>query len=294
LRRTGTVWKLAAMSSHRATSVVVFSDLDGTLLDHETYSFDAASPALERLREHGIPLVLCTSKTRAEIAPLRRALGNTHPFISENGGAVFIPAGYFPFALSGAERRDDLDVIAIGDSYADLVTALSRASRSAGVAVRGFADMTDADVAAATGLSLEEAHLARQREFDEPFEILDADRADDLCAAIEREGKRWTAGGRFHHIMGASDKAAAVRFLTTLYRRRLGAVTTVGLGDAPNDASFLAEVDIPVAIASPRVDQLLALVPAARPTRLPGPAGWNEAVLEIIGNRQSGVGNHGR
>ena len=84
--------------------LVVFSDLDGTLLDHDTYSFDAARPALERLRVDGVPLILCTSKTRAEIAPLRRALGNTHPFISENGGAVFIPAGYFPFALSGAER----------------------------------------------------------------------------------------------------------------------------------------------------------------------------------------------
>ena len=266
--------------------LVVFSDLDGTLLDHDTYSFDAARPALERLRVDGVPLILCTSKTRAEIAPLRCALGNTHPFISENGGAVFIPAGYFPFALSGAERRDDLDVIAIGDRYADLVATLARASRASGVAVRGFAHMTDADVAEATGLSLADARLARQREFDEPFEILDAHRADELRVAIEREGKRWTAGGRFHHVMGASDKAAAVRFLATLYRRLLGAVTTVGLGDAPNDASFLAEVDIPVAIASPRVEQLVSLVPRARRTRAPGPTGWNEAVLEILENRK--------
>lgn len=266
-------------------SLVVFSDLDGTLLDHDTYSFDAARPALERLRADGVPLVLCTSKTRAEIAPIRRALGNAHPFISENGGAVFIPAGYFPFPLSGAERRDDLEVIAIGDRYADLVATLARASRASGVAVRGFADMTDADVAEATGLSLADARLARQREFDEPFEILDAQRADELRVAIEREGKRWTAGGRFHHVMGASDKAAAVRFLATLYRRLLGAVTTVGLGDAPNDASFLAEVDLPVAIASPRVEQLVSLVPRAHRTRAPGPAGWNEAVLEILETR---------
>ena len=69
-------------------SLVVFSDLDGTLLDHYTYSFEDARPALGRLRAAGVPLVLCTSKTRAEIAPLRDALRNTHPFISENGGAV--------------------------------------------------------------------------------------------------------------------------------------------------------------------------------------------------------------
>lgn len=271
--------------SRTPTPLVVFSDLDGTLLDHETYSFDAARPALERLRAGRVPLVLCTSKTRAEIAPLRRALGNTHPFISENGGAVFIPVRYFPFTVSGVERRDDYDVISVGDPYADLVAALARASRATGITVRGFADMTDVDVAAATGLSLQESRLARQREFDEPFEILDSGGTDDLLAAIEREGKRWTAGGRFHHITGASDKAAAVRLLATLYRRLLGPLTTVGLGDAPNDASFLAEVDVPVAIVSPRVDELLAHVPHARVTRLSGPAGWNEAVLELVESR---------
>ena len=266
-------------------SLVVFSDLDGTLLDHYTYSFEDARPALGRLRAAGVPLVLCTSKTRAEIAPLRDALRNTHPFISENGGAVFIPADYFPFPLSGTERRDGLDMIAVGDPYPDLVAALARASRSSGVAVRGFAHMTDADVAAATGLSIDDARLARQREFDEPFEILEPDRADDLLATIAREGKRCTVGGRFHHIMGASDKAAAVRLLITLYRRRDRAVTTVGLGDAPNDASFLAEVDRPIAIASPHVDELVARVPRARVTQRPGPAGWNEAMLEILDGR---------
>jgi len=75
--------------------LVVFSDLDGTLLDHDTYSFDDARPALERLGHAGVPLVLCTSKTRAEVEPLREALDNDSPFIVENGGAIMIPDGYF-------------------------------------------------------------------------------------------------------------------------------------------------------------------------------------------------------
>ncbi len=267
---------------------IVFSDLDGTLLDHDTYAFDAALPALERLRRGGVPLVLCTSKSRAEIEPLRVRMGNRDPFISENGGAVIIPEGYFAFEgelegeLASAARRDGFVVVPIGDAYEELVAALARASGASGVPVRGFAQMTDEDVASATGLPLDQARLARRREFDEPFEILAPARTGELLAAIEREGKRWTAGGRFHHIMGASDKAAAVRLLTALYRRQLGPVTTVGLGDAPNDASFLNEVDLAVLVASPRVDRLRTLVPAGRVTRLPGPAGWNEAVLAVL------------
>lgn len=262
--------------------LVLFSDLDGTLLDHETYSFDAARPALDRLRRDGVPLVLCSSKTRSEIERLRMAMSNDHPFVSENGGAVFIPHGYFPFELDGAEGRGTYLVVPIGARYPELVRALAAASEKSGVPVRGFAQMSDEDVAAATGLPLEQARLARQREFDEPFEILAPSRSGELLAAIEREGQRWTAGGRFHHILGASDKAVAVRLLTALYRRHLGAVRTVGLGDAPNDAGFLAEVEVPILIDSPRVAALRSRIPNGQVTRRPGPAGWNEAVLALL------------
>jgi len=262
--------------------LLVVSDLDGTLLDHTTYAFDAARPALDRLRDARVPLVLCTSKTRAEVEPIRTALDNAHPFIVENGGGVCVPIGYFPFEIEGAERRGDCVVVPLGAPYTELTRALARASRATGVGVRGFADMTDDEVAVETGLTVQEARLARQREFDEPFVVLEPARAPELLAAIEREGKRWTTGGRFHHITGANDKAAAVRLLVALYRRQLGDVRTVGLGDAPNDAAFLNAVDVPVLIASPHVDRLRALVPGGRVTTLEGPAGWTAAVSAVL------------
>jgi mannosyl-3-phosphoglycerate phosphatase family protein len=262
--------------------VVIFSDLDGTLLDHETYAFDAARPALEHVDRAAVPLVLCTSKTRAEIEPIRTSLRNRHPFISENGGAVFIPSGYFSFDIDGATLHDEYLTIEIGDPYPDLVAALARASHSSGVPVRGFSEMTDGEVAAVTGLTPDQARLARRREYDEPFRVIDSERTRHLLDAIEREGKRWTSGGRFFHIMGGSDKAVAVRLLAALYRRSFSAIITVGLGDAPNDAGFLAEVDVPIVIASARAAELRALVPHSRLAERPGPAGWNHEVLALL------------
>lgn len=52
--------------------LVVFTDLDATLLDEETYGYEAAAPALQELRRLGAPLVLCTGRTRAEVEPLHR------------------------------------------------------------------------------------------------------------------------------------------------------------------------------------------------------------------------------
>jgi mannosyl-3-phosphoglycerate phosphatase len=259
---------------------VIFTDLDGTLLDAETYSFEAARPALEMLATRGIPLVFCTSKTRAEVEVLRDQLKNRHPFIVENGGGAFIPQGYFPFQVPGSSGRGGYDVVEFGDPYEDLVSTLGEASEASDVVTLGFHQMTTAAVAASCGLTLEQARLARQREYDEPFEILDT-RTELLLREIELRGKRWTHGGRFFHITGNNDKAEAVRRLTGLYKRLRDPVVTIGLGDGLNDAGFLSVVDLPILVRSPQAVELQLRVPHGRLTHLSGPAGWNQAVLEV-------------
>jgi mannosyl-3-phosphoglycerate phosphatase family protein len=147
--------------------LVLITDLDGTLLAQRDYSWAAARPALRRLARLGVPLVFCSSKTRAEILFWRRRLGNRHPFISENGGGIFLPAGYF----SGLEHLpliDGLPTIVLGSPYSRLRGEFVSLRQRLGAAVRGFGDMTDAEVAALTGLSRGQARLARQRDFDEP------------------------------------------------------------------------------------------------------------------------------
>ncbi len=261
---------------------VVFTDLDGTLLEHETYSWAPARPALERLSRRGVPLILCTSKTRAEVEVYRAALGNRDPFIVENGAAIFMPRRYFPFEVPNTVSRDGYDVIEFGAPYEDLVATLDLAASRSGVAVRGFHQMSVEEVRERSGLSEEEARRAKQREYDEPFVILDAGGAPRLLAAIEGLGKRWTRGSRFYHLTGGNDKAGAVVRLRNLFERALGPVTAVGLGDGLNDAEFLAVVDVAILIPSPQLGELQRRVPHGRVAPAAGPRGWNAAVLEVV------------
>ena len=96
---------------------LVYTDLDGTLLDHNTYSFLSARPALNQLRFQRISLIFVTSKTRSEVEGWRERLNNQDPFVVENGGGVFIPKAYFPFPVQGAKPSDGFDFIELGDSY---------------------------------------------------------------------------------------------------------------------------------------------------------------------------------
>src|SRR5690554_5601326 len=62
--------------------MIVFTDLDGTLLDHDSYSWRAAKPAMARLGANGIPLIFNSSKTAAEISELQSRMGLRGPFIA--------------------------------------------------------------------------------------------------------------------------------------------------------------------------------------------------------------------
>ena len=120
--------------------ILVFTDLDGTLLAHDSYSWEGARPALEELKRQAVPLVFCTSKTRAEVRSLRKAIGNTDPFIVENGGVVAIPAGR---SRSTPSARNHDRTLMLGRPYREVVTALQDLARQAKVEVRGFHQMTD-------------------------------------------------------------------------------------------------------------------------------------------------------
>ena len=265
--------------------LLLFTDLDATVLDSDSYSWEPARPAIDRLRAEEIPWVFVTSKTRAEVEFWRRETANTHPYIVENGAALVVPHGYFPSPVSNGRPLDGSDIVEWGTPYSLLVDALQRAAEKCRCRVRGFHDMTAAEVAVETKLPLEQARLARMRDFDEPFVVLDPDRANRLVQAIREEGLRCVSGSRFLHITGANDKGIATAALQRLYKEAYGPLTTVGLGDSFNDLPLLENVSIPILIRSLHADELGKLVPQAQITSAPGPEGWNRAVLDVIRDR---------
>jgi mannosyl-3-phosphoglycerate phosphatase family protein len=266
----------------------VVSDLDGCLLDAKTYAYDDARPALAGLTAAGWPLVLCSGKTRAEMEPLARQLELCHPFIVENGGGIVFPPGSFEGDVPGAPEVDGVRLLDLGPPRASLVRALEEIAREAGVKVRGFADLLPIDVQALTGLSEPAAHLAMDRHYDEPFVVEDDAASDGLARAAKSRGLVITHGGRFHHLMGGSDKGLAVRTLLALYERAGRSYEAVGLGDAETDLSLLRAVSRPIVVPHPdgNVDPALAAsLPEAERAPHPGPAGWNAAILAVIEGR---------
>ena len=269
-----------------ADAVVLISDLDGTLLDTDTYSSMAATEALTALRANGISLVLCSSKTRAEMEPIRKRLGHEGPFIVENGGALFIPHGYFRDAPKDSTPREGYAIIEFGTPYRFLRATMKEIARVLNITIRGFGDMSVEEVSALTGLEPDEAVLAQQREYDEPF-VLEAQETFPLiCREAVRHGLMCTKGGQFYHLLGPRDKGHACRVLLQHWRDQLNARTgllTIGIGDSANDLPMLALVDQPILVQGPdgTYDPTVRLPHMIYAPGV-GPIGWNAAVLKLV------------
>ena len=68
--------------------ILIFTDLDATLLHRDTFKFDEIKDYLKQLISKGIFIIPNTSKTEKEILEFNNELGSSLPYICENGAAI--------------------------------------------------------------------------------------------------------------------------------------------------------------------------------------------------------------
>ena len=272
------------------TPRLLFTDLDGSLLDPRGQDGSPARPWLARLRQHGVPVIPVTCRTRRELAPLRQALGLADtPFIAENGAVVGLPPAWCHARLEGRPGPDGVSVKTLGVDIAFIRKRLSVWRKRLGADFTLTSEIALERLMTVAGIDEAEARLARMREGSEPLLWHDDDaRLEALREGLAGDGLSLLRGERFWYVTGQVDKGRAVTWLlerfTALRGRR---PLTLALGDGPNDVGMLEAVDQAVVIRSHHGLAVQPDHPALYRTTAMGPTGWAEGVAHWWGRADS-------
>lgn len=260
------------MLQKKTENYLIFTDLDGTLLDHKTYSADAAKEMLEYIKLNSIPLIIVTSKTKQEILKLRKQLQINYPFIVENGAGIFLP------------KNQTFEQINMGKTYNQTLCFLNQYKKE--FKIKSFFDMSISEISDLTGLNTENSTLAKKRDFCEPFIIEDESNIQKLREESLKEGFDIVKGGRFYHLITqGQDKANALLKVQKIYEEKFNKkYKTIALGDGANDKTMLDISDVSVLIKQHNGNFIDYDKKDLIKTNAIGPKGWNEALKGILCN----------
>ena len=217
------------------SSVWIVSDVDGTLMDH-SYDLSPARETIKKLQKLSIPVILCTSKTAAEVNVIRNELNLTDPYIVENGAAIY---GESLVKVNGE--------IILGEKYETLEDILKNISQEINYKLIPLNNLTDQDATELTGLRGNSLTLMRDRHWSMPFlnppSFLE-ERIDECCKKFKVEIFK---GNRMSHLLSInSNKGKAINALKKY--SDIKNIQIIGLGDSPNDLPLLLNSDIRIVI----------------------------------------------
>lgn len=270
--------------------ILIFTDLDGTLLNHHDYRFDAALPTLKKLLNLEIPIIYNTSKTIEECLELQSSMELDHPFpqpfIVENGSALIcsrpLDKVMQPIQVGGHSLYSfklGADLIEISNALAEIDTDSSLYTT--------FSNATAETIVEYTGLTLKQASQAKLRRYSEPVIWHGSEEQKSaFINAAHSKGLMTLQGGRFLHILGITDKGKALTKMSELFAEQFDIpaheIVSIALGDSPNDLAMLMSADIAIHVLPASHQPMEFQHNNKIVTQLEGAAGWAEGINQVL------------
>lgn len=253
--------------------LVIFSDLDGTILDEHTYSFHNANIGLSALQNNFIPLILVSSKTFYEMIPIHESLGLSTPFIFENGGGI------------GFQSGSSMEYSLIGNDSRRISQSIVNAADCINKPIAYLHEMGIPEIIKLTGLDYQGASLSKKRMTSFPFifkddYVMNNDELQFINESLRSSNLRITRGQRFFHIHDLTiNKGIAIEHLIYCINNNYSydSFVTAGIGDSQQDFPMLEITNYSILVRKIPCD-----IPHIQYSMKAGPSGFTETILSLL------------
>ena len=254
------------------SKILIFTDLDGTLLDRDTFEFKKISNYIKDIILKGIIIIPNSSKTREEIDIFNKELKENLPFIVENGAAIYnLNAINSSFPEKISLSRECAEILEIFES---------KISYKLKKKCKFVNNLTFDEQIKKFGLPKEKLKYAMNREYTIPL-IFDGSKNEkiDLFKSVRKVGLSLQEGGRIINLCDKTSKAQAMKMVVKIFKKIIKEkLITLGIGDNFNDLEMIKNSDIPCLVFNDKFKLEKININNCLVSKSPAPDGWVEVV----------------
>ena len=252
--------------------VLIFSDLDGTLLNRDTFSFDEIKNYILYLISNDISLIPNSSKTKEEINEFNKKLGEDLPYVVENGAAIFdlhLINSNFPEEIVLSREIEEILTIFNEKIPKNLVSKL-----------KFLHNLDLSDQMKILGLSKEKIRTALKRKYSIPL-LFNGNISEkrEIKNLVKSAGLTLQEGGRVINLCDNVSKSTAMKKVVKLFNKISNdKLTTIAVGDNFNDLEMLKNSDIPCLVFNDKFTLETININNCLVSKKSAPEGWEEIV----------------
>ena len=254
---------------------LIFTDLDGSLLDRDTFKFDEIKDYLKKLLSKGIFIIPNTSKTEKEILEFNNELGSNLPYISENGAAINgldLLNSNLPKELILSRDKNNLINIfkkSVPENLQNKCKWLSEMDKKKQSLIFGLED--------------DKLKMALDRKYTIPF-LFEGNKSErnELSKIVKNKGLALQEGGRVINLTDKVNKAKALQVFVRFFKKNNKNVKTIAVGDNYNDLDMLKTSEFPCLVFNDKFTLDEIPIKNLITTNKPSPEGWADVIKKAL------------
>ena len=256
-------------------SLIIFTDLDGSLLHRDNFKFDEIKDYIKNLIDNGVIIIPNTSKTEKEIEEFIKELGKELPFISENGSSIHglnLINANFPNKI--ILSRDKEELIKIFDS---------KVPDNLKAKCKFISEMNSRQQNNIFGLQGNNLKNALNRKYTIPF-LFEGDNLEKnkLLKILKSSSLTMQEGGRVLNLGDKTNKVKSMNQVLKIYRKVENKIKVIGVGDNFNDLDMLRNCDIPCLVFNDQFKQDQININNLIFSNKPSPEGWADVIKTAL------------
>ena len=218
-------------------TIVIFTDLDETLLKENKYHYNILNSFIKKLLKFGFIIIPVTSKTYLEVIDTLTHIKYKLPFSVENGAAYYLPI----------KNTKDYIYKKILNPYAVNKTIIRKILnknifKNYLQNIKFIENLPSIDQKKITKLNNKQLENFNSRQYSLPV-LLNGDKyfKKNFEASLLKYNLKVIFGGKLNNISGLHSKLNSLNFFTNQYKKKLRTkkIITISLGDHQNDTEIL-------------------------------------------------------